>query len=130
MLRPEPLRPELLRLVLARLVLRPVDEPVLRERVDEPLLLVDELVLRERDVEEELRREVALPVAVLAAFWAAFAACSKSLRSALPNLVESRRASVTNLPRPLYSVLVPLAASLLEACLLRSVSAFCAEVSD
>lgn len=82
-----------LRLALLRRVEVPVlrDEPVFRERVEE-------LVLR---VEEVLRRVVPPPVAVFAAFWAAFAACSKSLRIALPNFVESLRASERNLPRPL-----------------------------
>jgi hypothetical protein len=75
-----------------RLVLRRVDEPLVRDR-DEELLRDDE-----PRVEELLRVE---PVAVFAAFCAALAACSKSLRIALLNLVVSRRASETNLPRPL-----------------------------
>jgi hypothetical protein len=82
-----------------RVLERRVDDPLLR-RVEVPVLrdappLREELVLRD----ELLRR--ALPVAVFAAVCAVFAAFSKSLRSALPNFVESRRASDTNLPRPL-----------------------------
>lgn len=110
-----------LRLELLRLVLRRVDEPVVREREDE--------LLREDEprVVELLRVP---PVAVFAACWAAFAACSKSFRMAVLNLPVSRRASETNFPRPLYRVLVPLAASRPAACLRRSVSAFCALVRD
>src|SRR5579864_5785021 len=116
-LRLEPLRPVDRRVEVP--LVRRVDVPVLR---DVPLLF-EELVLRV----ELLRR--ALPVAVFAALCAALAACSKSLRSALLNFVESRRASETNLPRPLYRVLVPAAASF-PVCFLRSVSARWAWVSD
>lgn len=80
-------------------------EPVLRERVEEPLLFAAEPPLFAAELllfaAELLRRVGRLPAAVLAAFCAAFAACSKSLRSALPNLFESLRASERNLPRPL-----------------------------
>lgn len=110
-----------------RPVVRRVDE-LLDFRVDEPRddpELPDELPLREaappfeevplRDEvlvrDELLRREVPLPVAVFAAFCAALAACSKSFRNELPNFVVSRRASETNLPKPLYRVFVLAAAS-------------------
>jgi hypothetical protein len=105
-------------------VLRRVVEPLVRD-FDDELLLRDEVPRV-----EELERRVVPPVATFAAFCAALAAWSKSFFSEVPNLVESRRASATNLPRPLYSVLVPAAASLPDACLRRSVSAFWAEVSD
>jgi hypothetical protein len=87
----------------------PREEPELRDEV--PLL--DEVPLREELLvrDELVRRDVPLPVAVFAAFCAALAACSKSFRRELPNLVVSRRASETNLPRPLYSVFVLAAAS-------------------
>lgn len=81
-----------------------LDEPPREEalrRVDELLRDRDEL-LELRDREELLRRELPpVLVAVFAACWADFVACSKSFRRALPNFVVSRRASVMNLPSPL-----------------------------
>ena len=79
--------------------------------------------------DELVRREVPPPVAAFAAFCAALAACSKSFLKAPPNFVVSRRASETNLPNPLYRVLVLVAASR-PVWLRRSVSAFCAASSD
>jgi hypothetical protein len=120
------LRPRLA--VELRLLARRVEDPL--ARVEDPLLRLEPPLARLELLRLELLRvEVLRPVVRFAALCAAFAACSKSFLSAVVNLPVSRRASVTNLPSPLYRVLVPAAASR-PVCLRSSVSAFCAESSD